>query len=160
MLVRISFWQEYGSLMEPHRSQLISIWAMVSGQTLSSSQASVKSSLWPQVRTDVSTWKGHYKSICQDQRTIQALTSSLWVSYIVIHQEHNLWCPGKTRETLEMAGWKGLTKKEIAQEGIWIAQQSCCLEFWILSYIPRTPPPRQNGGIWPMTNKRTACNCW
>lgn len=126
-LVRTSFWQEYGGLIEPHRSQSISIWAMVSGQTLSSSQPSVNSSLWPQVRTDVSTWKDHYKSIYQVQRNDSSY-DFLTMGQLYRHSSRpQFLVPRENSGDSKMAGWKSLTRKEIAQEGIWIAQQSCCL---------------------------------
>lgn len=81
------------------------------------------------------------------RETIQAMTCSPWVNYMAIHKERNFWCPGKSPETLERAGGKTLIRKGIAQNTIWMVQQSCCF-----SFSPTTPylPKTEASGQWPI----------
>lgn len=75
------------------------------------------------------------------------MTCSPRVSYIAIHKEENFWCLGKSPETLGRAGGKTLIRKEIAQDSIWMAQQSCCF-----SFSPTSPkvPKIEASGQWPI----------
>lgn len=62
--------------------------------------------------------------------------------------KQNSLFPGKTQETLEMAGEKGLIRKETAQDNIWIVQLSCCISFSPHPPTPALNPKLKHLGQW------------